>query len=162
MDDKLTIFIAVTASAVVLQMLILAGMYFALRKLSARLQTVTDDVQSRLIPVLENTKMLQVEATKLLESSRPKVELILNNATHISSTTSEFVDRARLQAIRIEQIVTATLDRVEQTSSKVQQTVLSPVKQVNGILQGIGVALGTLFEKPRRNRSGPAQDEMFI
>ena len=38
MDDKLTIFIAVTAAAVVLQMFILAAMFFTLRKLSGRMQ----------------------------------------------------------------------------------------------------------------------------
>ena len=39
MDEKLTIFIAVTSAAVVLQMLILAGMYFAVRALSTHLKS---------------------------------------------------------------------------------------------------------------------------
>jgi len=42
MDDKLTIFIAVTSAAVVLQMLILAGMYFAIRNLSTRIATIAE------------------------------------------------------------------------------------------------------------------------
>ncbi len=40
MDDKLTIFIGVTAAAVVLQMLILAGMFVILLRLSARVRSV--------------------------------------------------------------------------------------------------------------------------
>ncbi len=40
--DKLTLFIGVTASAVVLQMLILLGMFLTMRKLGARMQALAD------------------------------------------------------------------------------------------------------------------------
>ena len=56
MDEKLTIFIAVTAAAVVLQMLILFAMYLSVRKLSARMESVVDETQSRVFPLLENGK----------------------------------------------------------------------------------------------------------
>ena len=45
MDDKLTIFIAVTAGAVVLQMLILAAMYFTMAKLSTHLKSAAGLIQ---------------------------------------------------------------------------------------------------------------------
>lgn len=173
MDDKLTIFIAVTAAAVVLQMLILAGMYFALRKLNARVLKVTEDVQSHVLPVLESAKTLQADAKNLFDTTRPKVELIVDNLSAVSATArsqaqkvegtlNEFLDRARLQVIRTDELVTRTFDRVEDTTAKVQHTVASPIRHLNGILTGLGVGLGSFFEKQKRGRSGAAQDEMFI
>jgi hypothetical protein len=50
MDERLTLFIAVTAAAVVLQMLILLGMYIAVRKLSARMEALADRVEDTTVP----------------------------------------------------------------------------------------------------------------
>jgi hypothetical protein len=173
MDDKLTIFIAVTAAAVVLQMLILAAMFFTLRKLSAFAEQQGQELSSRVLPLLEQTKKLTTDVQGLLETARPKVDVILDNASVISTTArgqtekidaalTAFTDRARLQAIRVDEIVTRTFDRVEDTSAKVQHTVLSPFKHLNGVLQGIGIGLETLFQKSGQPRNGKHNDEMFI
>ncbi len=173
MDDKLTIFIGVTAAAVVLQMLILAGMFFVMRRMAARVQSVTEELQSRVTPLLEDAKKLTTDVQSLLETSRPKVDVILENASVISTTAREqtqkvdaaltsFMDRAKLQAIRADEMLTRTLDRVQDTSAKVQQTVTSPFKHLNGVLQGLGAGLETLFQKSRQPRNGKQNDEMFI
>ena len=72
MDEKLTIFIAVTSAAVVLQMLILAGMYFAIRKLATKLTTVTEEVKTQAMPLLEDGKQLQATIKQIVETSAPK------------------------------------------------------------------------------------------
>ncbi len=173
MDDKLTIFIAVTAGAVVLQMLILAGMFFTIRKLSAHITQLSDDLVPRIVPVLEQTKKLTSDVQSMLETTRPKLDVILDNAAVVSSTAREqtqkldvaltgFMDRAKIQAIRADELVTRTFDRVEDTSSKVQNTVTAPFKQVNAILHGVGAGLETLFNKSRQPRNGKHQDDMFI
>lgn len=169
MDDKLTIFIAVTAAAVVTQMLILAAIFGILWRLSSRMQ----ELQARAMPLIDDSKKLATNVQTLLETARPKVDVILDNASAISTTARDqaqkidatltaFTDRARLQGIRVDEMLTRTLDQVEHTSEKVQNSVLSPVKHLNGVLQGIGVGLETLFQKSRQPRNGRQNDEMFI
>jgi ABC-type transporter Mla subunit MlaD len=197
MDDKLTIFIAVTSAAVVLQMLILLGMFLTMRKLAARVQALADkaestssDLQAKILPVVDQTKTFLTDAktffdqarpkvesmltdTKtFLDRSRPKVDGILDNASEISSkakatagrvdvTVNDAVDRIRLQLIRGDEMVTRTMDRVEETSEKVQHTVMSPVRQVSGIMQAISTGVGAFFNHQKRRNGGPS-DEMFI
>ena len=169
MGDQLTIFIAVTAAAVVLQMLILLGMFLIMWRLSKRVQ----DLETRVLPLVEDGKKLAADGKALLESARPKIELILENATSVSTTAKEqahkldesltaFMERARLQVIRADELLTRTFDRVEETSSKVHHTVLSPIRHLNGVLQGIGVGLETFFTHSKRPRNGSHHDEMFI
>ena len=121
MDDKLTIFIAVTSAAVVLQMLILAGMYFTLRTLSTHLKTTADEFKAQAFPLLENGKAIQADIKRILETSAPKVELVLDNAAAITttahagierveSTMNDILDRARLQVIRADEMVTRAMD----------------------------------------------------
>jgi len=180
MNDNLTIFIAVTSAAVVLQMLILLAMYLAVRKLGARMEVLankvedtTGVVQARLLPLLDNAKTMQQEVKNSLETARPKVDVVLDNLSHVTTTArgsveridatvNDIVDRVRLQVIRGDEMVTRTMDRVEETSEKVQHTVMSPVRQVSGIVQAISVGVGAFFNSQRRRRNGGPSDEMFI
>ncbi len=172
MDDKLTIFIAVTSAAVVLQMLILAGMYFAIRAIGSHVKTVTEEVKAQAFPLFESGKALQADIKKILETSAPKVELVLDNAAAITttahagigrveSTVNDMLDRARLQVIRADEMVTRAMDTVEDTTEKVAHTVTSPVKRANGLVQGISAGFGAYFGQKRKRNGGPS-DEMFI
>lgn len=178
--DKLTLFIAVTALAVVLQMVILLAMYMAVRKLSARMEALagkaeetTAVVQSKVLPLLDNAKTIQQQVKAFVETARPKVEGIIENANRMSTTArgtverfdataNDAIDRIRLQVIRGDEMLTRTMDRVEETSEKVQHTVMSPVRQVSGIMQAISTGLGAYFHTQRRRRNGGPSDEMFI
>lgn len=172
MDEKLTIFIAVTSGAVVLQMLILAGMFFTLRKLAKRVETVTDEVKTQAMPLLENGKHIQAQVQQILDTSSPKLALVLDNAAAITtsahngigrveSTLNDVLDRARLQVIRADEMVTRAMDQVEDTTEKVAHSVTSPVKHASGIVHGISTGFGTYFGQKRPRKPRPS-DEMFI
>jgi len=172
MDDKLTFVLIAITAAVVLQMLILAGMFFTVRKLSLHLKSVADEVKIQALPLLEGTKTLQADAKRIVETSAPKFELLLDNAAAISttahagigrveSTVNDLLDRARLQIIRADEMVTRAMDSVEDTTDKVAHSVTSPIKHASGIMQGISTGLGTYFSQKRPRNTGPS-DEMFI
>ena len=172
MDDMLTFVLIAITAAVVLQMLILAGMFFTVRKLSLHLKSVADEVKTQALPLLEGTKTLQADVTRIVETSAPKFELVLDNAAAISttahagigrmeSTVNDLLDRARLQIIRADEMVTRAMDSVEDTTDKVAHSVTSPIKHASGIMQGISTGLGTYFSQKRPRNTGPS-DEMFI
>ncbi len=172
MDDKLTIFIAVTSAAVVLQMLVLAAIYFTLRKMSVQVTTVTSELKAQALPLLESGKKLEADIRHVLETSAPKVELVLDNSAAITTTAhgaiervettlNDVLDRARLQIIRADDMVTRAMDQVEETTEKVAHTVTSPVRQASGIVQGISTGFGTFFGQKKPRKPGPS-DEMFI
>lgn len=170
MDPALKVFIYATAVAVILQMFILLALAISVRKTSAKVEALTTEIHGRVGPILTS-------AEALLNDSRGKVELIMSNLTattttlkaqmdRLDATVSDIVDRTRLQVIRADDIVTRTLDRVEQTSDIVQNTVVSPVRQISGIVQGVSVGLSAFFghnRRGRRNNSRVTQDEeLFI
>lgn len=172
MDEKLTIFIAVTAGAVVLQMLILAGIFIAVRQLSTHLKFAADEVKSQVSPLVENAKALEADLKRILETSAPKIDLVLDNTAKITttahegigrveSTLNDVLDRARLQIIRVDEMVSRAMDQVEETTEKVAHSVTSPVKHATGIVQGISTGFGAYFGQKRPRKPGPS-DEMFI
>jgi hypothetical protein len=164
--DTLTIFIAVTSAAVVLQAGVLVAMYLAVRQTTARTEALANEVRTKVLPTVEL-------AQSMLEDLRPKVDNIVNNFSESSAmarnqmarldaTMSDLLDRARLQVIRADELVGRALDRVEETGDLVSKTVVSPVRQVSGLLQGLTAGLEFFFAGRRRSRDGAVQDEMFI
>jgi signal transduction histidine kinase len=164
--DNLTVFIAVTAAAVVIQAGILVAMYLAVRQTSARLETLADEVRTKVLPTADL-------AQSMLAELRPRIETVVANVSESSTivraqlerldaTMNDVIDRARLQVIRADELVGRTLDRVEQTTELMHKTVVSPVRQVSGLIQGVTAGFEFFFAGRRRQRTPAAQDEMFI
>ena len=169
--EHLNLFIALTAVAIALQALVLLGIFLSLRKTSAKVDTLTTEMRSRALPAIE-------AAQSLITTSTPKLEEIVGNVhvttalvrgqiERLDNTVNDIIDRTRLQVIRADELVTRTLDRVEDTTESLQHTVVSPVRQLTGIMQGVSVGLGALFRARNRRRpsgdgTGVPQDEMFI
>jgi hypothetical protein len=171
--DNLTWFIALTAVAILLQAVILAAMYMAIRKTSAHIEVLVTEVKGKVLPTV-------AQAEAMLTEFRPKLQVIAENlqqsttilrdqVQRADATVKDAVDRGRLQIIRADELLSRTLDRVEQTTDMVHSTVVSPIRQLSGIMQGITVGLEFLFGgRGRRNggsredRRPVPQDEMFI
>lgn len=173
MENLTPLFIALTGAAVLLQAGLLAAMYLSMRKSSTRLEALANEVKTKALPTLET-------AQAMLTDLRPKLQLIADNLAdtttsvrtqvdRLDATVNDAVDRARLQIIRGDELLTRTLDRVEETSEMVHKTVVSPVRQFSGLIQGLTAGLEFLLgNRGRRNggsrdaRRPVPQDEMFI
>ena len=164
MDPVLKIFIYATAVAVILQMFILLGLALSLRKTSAKVEALASEVHGRALPILSS-------AETIINQSRGKIDIVMNNLVsttgtlktqmdRLDATVNDIVDRTRLQVIRADDIVTRTLDRVEETSEMVQNTVVSPVRQISGIMQGVSAGLSAFFSHNRG--SLPATDTIHV
>ena len=170
MDDTLLkIFIAVTTIAVAVQAGILVALYVAVRKSTERMEALATEVKSKVLPTVETAQSMLVElrpkievmSTNFAESS----DMLRNQLGRLDATVTDALDRARLQVIRADELLNRTMDRVEETSEVVHKTVISPLRQVNGLMAaistGVDVFLGQKRRHPRNGGGGP-QDEMFI
>jgi hypothetical protein len=173
MENLTPLFIALTGAAIVLQAGVLVAMYRVMRKSSARMEALAVEVKTRALPTIET-------AQAILTELRPKLTVIVDNLTETShsirsqvermdATVDDVVDRARLQIIRADELLSRTIDRVEETSEMVHKTVVSPVRQVSGLIQGVTAGIEFLLgNRSRRNggsreaRRPVPQDEMFI
>jgi len=166
--DYLPIFIAITAAAVVIQAGILVAMYLAVRQSTARLEALSTEVTTKVLPAAEIVHSMLVEFRPHLETLVTNVSetstLVRGQVERLDATVSDAIDRTRLQVIRADELLNRTLDRVENTTDLMHKTVISPVRQLAGLIQGITTGLEFLIGARRRRRNGVPvpQDEMFI
>jgi len=171
-DNLMVWFVAFTGAAVLLQAGILAALYLSVRKSSSRMEALAEEVKTKALPTLET-------AQTMLSDLRPKLQVIADNLVEttisvraqvqrMDATVTDAADRARLQIIRADELVSRTLDRVEETSDMVQRTVVSPVKQFSGLIQGVTAGIEFLLGSLGRRNGGSRgarrpvpQDEMY-
>jgi len=167
MENLLIVFIVVTAFAVVLQAGILAGMFFAMRKTSAKVESLAEEMKTKVLPTAEL-------AHSMIAELRPKIENVVDNVSvsttvlrtqveRIDATLTDIVDRTRLQVIRADEFVNSTMDKLEETREAVTRTVVSPVRHISGLMHGVTAGLEAFFSRTRdREPTNAPQDEMFI
>ena len=167
METWLIIFVALTALAILLQAGILAGMYIALRKTSEKVESLAEEVKTKVLPTAEL-------AHSMISELRPKIENIVDNVStsttvlrtqmeRVDATLTDIVDRTRLQVIRADEFVNSTMDKLEETREAVQRTVVSPVRHISGIMHGVTAGVEAFFSRRRaRPAANVPQDEMFI
>jgi hypothetical protein len=169
-DNLLRFFIAATTFAVVVQAGILVGLYLAMRKSSAKMEALATEVTTKTLPTIETVQNLLVELRPRIEvisvNAVESSNLVRNQLARIDATLTDALDRARLQVIRADELLNRTMDKVEETSEVVHKTVISPLRQVNGLMAaistGVEVFLGQKRRHPKNGGGGVPQDEMFI
>jgi methyl-accepting chemotaxis protein len=173
MENLTTIFIGVTAVAVLLQAGLLLGMYLAMRKTTTRLESLAEEVKTKALPTIDTARTLIIELNPKLQAIADNVSeatsAVREQVLRVDATVNDVVDRARLQVIRADDLLSRTLDRVEETSEIVHRTVVSPVRQFSGLIQGVTTGiefllghLGRRNGRTRDARRSVPQDEMFI
>jgi methyl-accepting chemotaxis protein len=169
MQNLEPLFIFLTGLAVLIQAAILVALYLAVRKTSGTVEALATEVKTKALPALDTAQAMLVEL-------RPKVSEIVANVDHsarllrseierVDATVNDIVDRTRLQVIRADELVNRTLDRVEETSDMVHRSVISPIKQISGLVQGLSAGLEFFLGRKRRQPRdgvGVPQDELFI
>lgn len=169
MSGWLEAFIFIAAIAIVLQTLILAAMAFQMRASIERLLKITTEMQARLDPIL-------TRAARILEDSEDRIASIMGDAAEITRVArsqaqkvdrvfTEAVERLRIQVIRADQILTGTLEVIEDAGTKFRKSVWVPVQQASALLKGLKAGLDILRGQNRGRADSEAarqDEELFI
>jgi len=167
-DLILTIFVAVTAVAVVIQMAILLALYLSVKKTSERVNGLADRLEKQAMPMIESARTLVVDSRPkiedMIQSLSSSTQIVKSQIERLDVTITDVVDRTRLQVIRADELVTRTMDRVEETTDMVHHTVMSPVRQLSAVMTGVMAGIGNYVggRKVERTRRAVPNDEMFI
>jgi uncharacterized protein YoxC len=165
----ITVFVVVAAVALVVQMVVLFALYKALRQTSERMEGIAGRLEQQATPVLAT-------ASAILEDARPKLAEITANlaetsasvrahVTQVGEATSEIVERARMQAARLDEFILNAAHKVEVTSELLQDKVFSPMRRVRAILTALNAGMSFFKSNRPRHRSGTGEvedEEMFI
>jgi hypothetical protein len=173
MQFWLEFFSIVSAVALVVQVSILAALFFEVKRTMAKVNKVADDMNTRVSPMVTRMQLL-------LDDTQPKITSMVNDASHVvylargqaqkvDRLVTDASDRLRGQLVHADRILTGALEAVEDVGIQMRRSVLGPVKQASALLTGLKVGLDML--RNRRAAAGTVppdepqeqqEEELFI
>lgn len=170
MQLTMELFIVVAALTLVVQAGILVLLFFQLRKTSESVNKMVGDLHSRMGPILTRTQIM-------LDDTQPKISALVEDAAHVVYLTraqaqkfdkiaTEASDRLRGQLVRVDRILSGTLEAVEDAGTQVRRTFWGPVHKASALVQGIKIGLDVLRSRrsssPANDTTVEQEDELFI
>jgi len=170
MQFWLEFFSIVAAIALVVQVAILIGLFFQVKRTTESVNRMVNDLHTRVGPILTRTQILlddtQPKLANLVEDASQVVYLARAQAQKMDRVFTEASDRLRGQLVRADRIITGTLEAVEDAGTQVRRSFLGPVQKASAVVQGIKVGLD--FLRSRRSHRETIhetieqEDELFI
>ena len=160
MEPLLTLFVGLTALAVLLQGGILLSIYMLARKMAEQVDVSASELR-------ELTPSLKVVTNNLMKVSEDAVEIAdaaRQQIQRVDSMLGEVGQTVEGQLEKIDRLSQEVTDRVNETVEVVQESIVKPVREVSALARGVSRGVEVLLN--RRNRhtvdQARADEELFI
>jgi hypothetical protein len=164
-QDLLVIFIAIAAISILMQAGFTVAMFIGARKAQKKLMALADDVRLHAMPVIMSSR-------EVIQDIAPKLKTITENLTATSTTlrakaeligsvVGDVTNKAHVQASRVDGMVKSTLDHLTLAVHAIEYGVAAPVRQVNGIINGLRAGVDVMRKKSPNNHLDP-EDDLFV
>lgn len=161
----------VIAAFVALAALSMMGQAIAMFGIYRRVRAIQDQVA----PLIPRAESVLASARDTLDLTRRQVQEVTTRANQILDSTktqmarldevmSEASLRARVQMDKAELVLDDTLNRVHETVSIVHSGVVKPIREINGLVNGVRAGVSALLGGSRRSNvvTATQDEEMFI
>jgi len=160
LEGLLTIFVALTAIAVIMQAGVLIAIYLVTKRTSEKLDKFTKDAQELMVPmrsIADNMKTVSEDLIELGLSAKEqfrRVEAIITDAG----------ESIQVQIDRFDRVGKNVAERIDETAEVVQDSIISPFRDISALAKGLSRGFQFFFNKRTRNAEESAREdeELFI
>jgi hypothetical protein len=159
----MTVFVGVSAVALLIQMFLLYGIF-----------KTTKSLQAQAASIMPQVKSILTKAEATIDDSRKNIVDITTKANEmlylgkaqlvkLDSVITDATSRAKVQLEKAEMVVDDTVSRVHDSVTSVHNGILRPVREIQGITIGVRAAVEHFMRGGRPSVAQATQDdEMFI
>jgi hypothetical protein len=160
MEGLLTLFVALTAIAIIAQAAVLVGIYLMSKRLSEQVERFMTETREMMVPVRSIAENLRVASANLVEiglSARDQFR-------RVEAMVTDTGEALNVQLARFDRVSQNVIDRINETTEIVQDSVVRPAREVAALAKGLSRGFGAfLFRKSRSTVDQAHQDEeLFI
>ncbi len=159
----MTAFVVIAGLSLLLQLVMLFGIYRTAKTTEQRVTTLMPKIQSLLDSsekIVEHSRGqivdIMAKTNDILDSTKrqlAKVEEVVNDAS----------GRAKVQLERAEMVIDDTMTRAHETVAMVHSGIARPLREINAVSAGLRAAIGHLIQGGRPSVAQATHDEeMFI
>jgi G3E family GTPase len=172
MESWFVVLSIVSTVALIVQVTILALLFFEVKRTMEKVNRVTDDLNARVSPMITRVQLLldetQPKITSMVNDASQVVYIARGQAQKVDRVVTDAADRLRGQIVHADRILTNALEAVEDAGIQMRRSVLQPVKKASALLTGIKVGLDLLRSRSAARGAKPdepleqQEEELFI
>jgi len=155
----LTLFVALAAVAIITQAGVLLAIYVMSKRLSDQVESCMKETREMMVPVRSIAENLRIASANLVEIGLAARDQF----RRVEAMVTDTGEALHVQIERFDHLSQNMMDRINETASIVQDSVVRPAREVAALAKGITGFGSFLF---RRNRSTVDQarqdEELFI
>ena len=160
MEGLLTLFVALTAIAIVTQAGVLVGIYVMSKRLSDQVERFMKDTREMMVPVRSIAENLRTASANLVEiglSARDQFR-------RVEAMVTDTGEALTVQLERFDRVSQNVIDRINETAEIVQDSVVRPAREVAAVAKGLSRGFGAFFFGRSRSTVDQAtqDEELFI
>ena len=160
MEGLLTLFVALTAIAIITQAGVLVGIYVMSRRLSEQVERFMKDTREMIVPIRSIAENLRVASANIVEiglSARDQFR-------RVEAMVTDTGEALHVQLERFDRVSQNIMDRINETAEIVQDSVVRPAREVAAVSKGLTRGFGAFFFGRGRSTVDQARqdEELFI
>jgi hypothetical protein len=159
-EGLMTLFVALTAIAIITQAGVLIAIYLMSKRLSDQVERFMRDTREMMLPVRSIAENLRVASANLVEIGLSAREQF----RRVEAMVTDTGEALHVQLARFDRVSHDVIDRINETAEIVQDSVVRPAREVAALAKGLSRGFGAfLFRKSRSTVDQARQDEeLFI
>ena len=160
----LIVFIAVAALSLLLQAASMLAVAIGARKAQKKIMALADDVRLHALPVIMSSREVLQDIGPRLKTITANLEVtstvLRSKSEQVSGLVGDVTTRAQVQAARVDGMVKGTLDQLTVAVHAIEHGIAVPVRQVNGIINGLRAGVEVLRHKNPDHLT--PEDDLFV
>ena len=159
----MAVFTGIAAMALIIQMVFLFGIYRAVKALQERSSAFMDRWEPVADSSMKALEQLREQSTEILQKISELTDSTKSQIDKVDSILSDVSEFSKTQLGRVDHSVESALQKLNETSEALQNTLLAPVRQVRAIVSALSAIVESLFGGRRQTVDRATTDEeMFI
>jgi signal transduction histidine kinase len=159
------------ALAMLVQAIVLLAAFFAMRKAARSIDEKLEAFGSSVTPLIDNTRALVTRLTPRIEETADDLAALTHSlrvqTADIQFAANEIVARARIQASRLDEMLSHVLDTLQRTGDFMSDAVNKPMRQFSAILASVKAVVESLRSgapgpRSQANPTPRGDNDMFV
>ena len=159
----MTVFVIVSAVALVLQFFMLFGVYRSMKAIHDKISPLIPRAQSVLDTAERTIDQSRKNILEITAKANDVMDITRSQMSRVEETLGEMTSRLKVQMERIELVLDDSMSRVHETVASVHDGIMKPLREVNAVATGVRAAVAHLMRGGRPSVAQATSDEeMFI
>jgi methylthioribose-1-phosphate isomerase len=159
LEGLLTIFVALTAVAVIMQAGVLIAIYLVTKRTSEQLDRFTKDARELMGPMRSIADNMKTVSEDLIEMGLSAKEQM----RRVEAIITDAGESIQVQIQRFDRVSKNVAERIDETAEVVQDSIISPFRDISALAKGVTRGFQFFFNKRTRAEESEREDEeLFI